>query len=179
MAKRQIEDKYISLVFIISIKLAIFVMASAALISSIAALITLLILIFDLVGFAVARDFLDLVLGLEEKPAVLELLDIVEFALLTVMLLIFAFGLNSIFMQRHYKVTAFKIVDIDQLKRYLTGTIVTLFGTAFLERVFAREPELLLSGVGLGVFILALVAYIYVLIRYAEPEEEKQEESSE
>ena len=165
MAKKHFEDEYINLIFLVSIKLAIFVMATAALLSSVAALITLLALVFDLIGFPVGRDFLELVLGLEEKPVILEFLDIVEFALLTVMLLIFAFGLSSVFLQRHYKILAFDIGDIDTLKRYLTGTLVTLFGTAYLEKVFTGNPGLLLSGVGIGVFLLPLVLYIFILVK--------------
>jgi uncharacterized membrane protein YqhA len=59
---------------------------------------------------------------------------------------------------------AFDIIDIDKLKQYLVGLVITLIGTRFLERVLAGAGRSTILGFGIGVGVAVLSLSIYVLI---------------
>jgi uncharacterized membrane protein YqhA len=106
------------------------------------------------------------------------LVDIVDTSLLGAILLTFSFGLKSVFLGRRYMVMAFDIKDINELKEYLIGLVITLMATRFLERTLRAEPDVNLFQVGLGVaaVILALAAYELVLKGHKQPRSSLTEE---
>ena len=73
--------------------------------------------------------------------------------------------MKSVFTGKRYKVVAFAVRDIDELKEYLVGLIITLLGTRFLERTLKAEQssEIFNAGIGIALVIAALGAYDYIL----------------
>lgn len=109
----------------------------------------------------------------------LGLVGIVDTSILAAILLTFAFGLKSVFMGKRYKVSAFDIKDINELKEYLIGLVITLMGTSFLERVLriGDSGAILDAGIGIAVVIVALGGYDYILKQHklSSPPEESEE----
>jgi uncharacterized membrane protein YqhA len=160
------EEKYMAVLHVAGISLGSFAMAGAALLAFFFALLKLAAAMLFFVSLDVAPvtaffASFDIV----EKPLILMLVDIVDTSLLGAILLTFSFGLKSVFLGRRYMVMAFDIKDINELKEYLIGLVITLMATRFLERTLRAEPDVNLFQVGLGVaaVILALAAYELVL----------------
>ncbi len=116
-------------------------------------------------GFGMSAESALHSFGVERKPVTLMLIDIVDSSLLGVILLVMAFGLKSVFQEKRYKIAAFDIKDVTELKEYLIGLVITLMGTRFLERIVRGEEQddLLSVGVGVASVILALGIYDFIL----------------
>lgn len=160
------EERYISAVHVAGIYLGVFVMATASILAFVLALARLIgafFFLFDINSGLVNRSLS--AFGVEEKPIILMLVDIVDASLIAAILLIFAFGLKSVFLGRRYRVVAFDIRDIDELKEYLIGLVITLMGTRFLERMLrvGIGPDIFGIGIGVAAVIFALGAYDFIL----------------
>jgi len=169
-----IEEKYVTALYRAGIYLGIFVMVTAAFfafILSFTRLIGMLFFLFDS-GPSPATRFFE-AFGMTEKPVILMLIDIVDAALVGAILIVLTFGLKSVFTGKRYGVISFGVKDIDELKEYLVGLIITLLGTRFLERVLSagRSSEILNAGIGVALVIVALGVYDYILKQHKEPDE--------
>lgn len=166
------EERYIHAIQRFGVNLGVFVLGTSAVLAFVLALIRLLgaiVFLLD-VEISVLVAFFGR-FNVEEKPIVLMLVDIVDASLLAAILLVFAFGLKSVFLGRRYRLVAFDIRNIDELKEYLVGLIITLIGTRFLEQTLRERPgdELLSMGLGTAAVIIALGAYDYILKLRREP----------
>ncbi|MBE0447403.1 MAG: YqhA family protein [Actinobacteria bacterium] len=169
---RDIEEVYVTAIHKAGISLGIFVVATASFLAFVLAffrLIGTLFFMFSIETGPVLR-FLA-ALGLTGRPIILMLIDIVDAVLVGAILLVLAFGLKSVFTGRRYRVISFGIKDIDELKEYLVGLIITLLGTRFLERVLRVEPgsELFNAGIGIATVVIALGAYDFILKQRKKP----------
>lgn len=167
-----IEERYVSLIHQLGINLGAFVMATASVLAFILAFIRLIgaLIVFLNVNTSFTRAAL-VFLGIERKPLELMLVEIVDASLLAAILLTFAFGLKSVYTGRQYRVMALDIRDINELKEYLVGLIITIIGTRFLERILRGgiDREILSIGIGLGAVIIALAIYNFILKQHKEP----------
>jgi len=169
-----IEERYIGAIHKAGIYLGVFVMATASVLAFVLALIRLIGAFFFLFDInSGPAQVLLASFGVERKPIILMLLDIVDASLVAVILLTFAFGLKTVYMGSRYRVMAFDIRDIDELKEYLVGLIITLMGTRFLERMLrvGIDPDIFGIGIGVAAVIIALGAYDWILKRHKGPRE--------
>lgn len=160
------EEKYVTVLYKAGISLGIFTMVTAAFFGfalSLARLGGVLIFLFGIQP-DISQSLL-IYLGITDKPLILVLIDIVDAALVGAILLVLAFGLKSVFTGTPFKIMSFGIRDIDELKEYLVGLIITLIGTRFLERVLRAElgSEIFSTGIGVAAAIIALGLYDYIL----------------
>jgi uncharacterized membrane protein YqhA len=165
--KAPAEERVIRVVHVFGVNLGSYVLGLASLVAFFIAFIDLVgvLAIFAGVNAETLQSTLGR-FGFESKPIVLILVDIIDRAILASIFLIFAFGLKSVFLGTRYEVVAFDITDIDTLKQYLVGLVITLIGTRFLERVLAgveTQSTILGFGVGVGIAVTALALYVLVL----------------
>lgn len=168
---RDIEEAYVTAIHKAGISLGIFVVATASFLAFILAffrLIGALFFTFSIKSGPVLRFLATL--EITEKPIILMLVDIVDAALVGAILLVLAFGLKSVFTGKRYRVISFGIKDIDELKEFLVGLIITLLGTSFLGRALRVGPgsEIFSAGIGVAVVVIALGVYDYILKRHRE-----------
>lgn len=164
---------------IVGIQLGVIAMAGASVLAFFLSMLKLLgaIFIFLNINLSAYQSYLD-TFGIEKKPVVLMLLDIVDTSLLGAILLTFAFGLKSVFLAKRFEVFAFDIRDINELKEYLIGLVITLMGTRFLEIILRGndEVDVLATGLGIAAVIAALSAYELVL-KHHKPASEGPDEA--
>ena len=161
------EEKYLAIIHVVGINIGVIALAGA---SALAFLLALLKLAGALTfmfapSFGLSVESALQSFGVERKPVTLMLIDIVDSSLLGVILLVLAFGLKSVFQEKRYRISAFDIKDVTELKEYLIGLVITLMGTRFLERIVRGEEQadLLSVGVGIAAVILALGIYDFIL----------------
>ena len=161
------EEKYLAIIHVVGINIGVIALASASALAFLLALLKLwgaltfmFVPSFGLRAESALRSF-----GIERKPVTLMLIDIVDSSLLGVILLVLAFGLKSVFQEKRYRIAAFDIKDVTELKEYLIGLVITLMGTRFLERIVRgdEQDDLLSVGVGVAAVILALGIYDFIL----------------
>ncbi len=161
------EEKYLAMIHMAGINIGVIALAGASALSFLLALLKLAgALIFMFIpSFGLRIESALQSFGVERKPVTLRLVDIVDSSLLGVILLVLAFGLKSVFQEKRYKIAAFDIKDVTELKEYLIGLVITLMGTRFLERIMRGEEQddLLSVGIGVASVILALGIYDFVL----------------
>ncbi len=154
------------IVHLVGVNLGAFVMGAAAILAFVLALMRLLAAVYYLFDVDIAS--LEALFGgfeIVDQPLVLMLVNIVDAALLATIMLVFAFGLKAVFLGKRYKVLAFDIENVDELKGYLIGLVVTLIGTRFLEFILGGErgTTLLESGIAMSFMIVALGLYDRIL----------------
>jgi uncharacterized membrane protein YqhA len=166
------EERYMAVLHVIGINLGSFAMAGASVLAFFFALLRLAAAVL----FFVSLDFPPIVrffavFQIADEPLILMLVGIVDASLLGAILLTFSFGLKSVFLGKRYKVVVFDIEDINELKEYLIGLVITLMGTRFLERTLRAEPDVSLFPIGIGVaaVILALAVYVLILKGHKDP----------
>jgi uncharacterized membrane protein YqhA len=169
---RDIEEVYVTAIYGAGVSLGIFVMATASFLAFILAffrLIGVLFFMFDIKLGPVLRFLATL--DIVEKPVILMLVDIVDAALVGAILLVLTFGLKSVFTGKRYRGMSFGIKDINELKEYLVGLIITLLGTSFLERALPARPSsgIFSAGIGIATVVVALGVYDYILKRHGRP----------
>lgn len=168
------EEKYVTVLYRAGIFLGIFTLITASFFAFALSLARLGGVLIFLSGVQpdISQALLDY-LGITDKPLILVLIDIVDAALVGAILIILAFGLRSVFTGKRFKIMSFGIRDIDELKEYLVGLIITLIGTRFLERVLRAEQgsEIFTAGIGVAAAIIALGVYDYILKQHKEPGE--------
>ncbi|MBE0477448.1 MAG: YqhA family protein [Coriobacteriia bacterium] len=164
------EERYMRPLHVAGVNLGVFVMAGAAVLTFVLALVRLVGAVLFVSGLAAnGADRLLAAFDIRPQPVVLMLVQVVDATILAVIFLTFAFGLRSVFLGKRYAVLAFDIRDLDELKTYLIGLVVTLMSTRYLEFLLGRESEAgqaLSAGIGTAAVILALSAYTIVLRRY-------------
>jgi uncharacterized membrane protein YqhA len=167
------ESRIMETLHVVGINVGVVAMLGAAVFTFFLALLKLFaaIWLFFIITFGPVTDTLRF-FGIVRKPVILMLVDIVDTSLLATILLTLAFGLKSVFLGKRYKVVAFDVTDINQLKEYLIGLVITLMGTRFLERVLrgGLEPNIQGFGFGIAAVILALAIYEWVLMKHKELE---------
>jgi uncharacterized membrane protein YqhA len=161
------EERVIRIVHVLGVNLGSYVLGIGSIIAFFIALVDLVAVLAIFTG--IDPHALENVFGrfgFEAKPIILILVDIIDRAILASIFLIFAFGLKSVFLGNRYEVMAFDIANIDKLKQYLVGLVITLIGTRFLERVLAgveTQSTILGFGIGVGVAVFALAIYVLIL----------------
>lgn len=163
-----LEEKYISFLHRVGINLGVFVLASASFLAFALSFIKLIAAVLHISGLqSVIPATLLETLGVKDSPLMLMLVDIVDTSLLAAILLTLAFGIKSVFLGKRYRLIAFDIQDINELKEYVTGLVITLMGTRFLELILTApgSADLLFAGLGVASVILALAVYSFILKR--------------
>jgi uncharacterized membrane protein YqhA len=161
------EARVIRIIHIFGVNMGSYVLGMGSLVAFFIALIDLVAILAIFVGVDVhTLEKIFGRFGFEAKPIILILIDIIDRAILASIFLIFAYGLKSVFLGSRYEVMAFDIVDIDKLKQYLVGLVITLIGTRFLERVLAgagSRSSILGFGAGVGIAVFSLAIYVLIL----------------
>lgn len=156
------ESRIMEALHVLGINLGVIAMLGASVLAFLLALLKLFgaVIIFFSADTPSVLGVLN-IFGIEQKPIILMLIDIVDTSLLAAILLTFAFGLKSVFLGKRYTVLAFDIGDINELKEYLIGLVITLMGTRFLETILrgGTGARILKMGVGIAAVILALAVY--------------------
>ncbi|MDD2486346.1 MAG: YqhA family protein [bacterium] len=164
--KPGLEEGYIRIIHTMGINIGVLTLSTSSLIVFILAFIKFIGMLVYLPKINIGRISNVLsILGVEKKPLVLVFIDIIDTSILASILLILAFGLRAVFMGKRYKVVAFDIRDIDELKEYLIGLVITLMSTRFLERMLKQgiDSNILGPGIGMAALILALGGYDFIL----------------
>lgn len=161
-----LEEKYISFLHKTGINLGVFVLASASFLAFTLSFLKLVSAVLHIIGLQslIPPTFFE-VLDIKNSPLMLMLVDIVDTSLLAAILLTLAFGIKSVYLGKHYKLIAFDIQDINELKEYVTGLVITLMGTRFLELILTSQgrSDVLFDGLGIASVILALAVYSFIL----------------
>jgi uncharacterized membrane protein YqhA len=161
------EEMIIRIAHVFGVNLGSYVLGIGSIIAFFIALVDIIAVLGIFIGVdAHALESIFGRFGFEYKPIILLLVDVIDRAILASIFLIFAFGLKSVFLGKRYEVMAFDISDIDKLKQYLVGLVITLIGTRFLERVLAgveTQSTILGFGIGVGAAVFALAVYVLIL----------------
>lgn len=167
----ELEEKYVSFLHRTGINLGVFVLASASLLAFILSLLKLIGAVLHIFGVeSVLPAGILKFLNLTDEPFMLMLVDIVDTSLLAAILLTLAFGIKSVYLGKRYKIIAFDIRDINELKEYVTGLVITLMGTRFLELILTGpgNVDILFAGLGIASVIIGLSIYSYILKRHKQ-----------
>jgi uncharacterized membrane protein YqhA len=107
--------------------------------------------------------------GISHKEALVEFITIADLFLLSTVLYIMALGLFQLFVEPHIKLPAWLVVDdLDDLKEKLTSVVIVVLGVLYLGFVVKSPGQIanLWEGIGIGVIVLSLSAFLYVFNRH-------------